>query len=123
MFRLAAREADIVTLGVDPATDEAGLAAKVAQLREEAGARFDGLELNVNLAAVGEEFPEFLSRQMGYDPRELVRNGATSILTGTVPRMADTLRRRRDELGISYVAVNGQFIEQLAPVVELLAGT
>jgi probable F420-dependent oxidoreductase len=123
MFRLAAQEADIVTLGVDPRTDEAGLAAKVALLREEAGPRFDGLELNVNLAAVGEEFPDYLSRQMGLDPRELVRDGATSILTGTVPQMADTLRRRRDELGISYIAVNGQFIEQLAPVVELLAGT
>ena len=60
---------------------------------------------------------------MGLDPRELVRDGATSILTGTVPQMADTLRRRRDELGISYIAVNGQFVEQLAPVVELLAGT
>lgn len=123
MFRLAAREADIVTLGVDPRTDEAGLAAKVALLRREAGERFDGLELNVNIAAVGEEFPDYLSRQMGLDPRELVRDGVTSILTGTVSEMADTLKRRRDELGISYIAVNGQFVEQLAPVVELLAGT
>jgi probable F420-dependent oxidoreductase len=123
MFRLAAREADIVTLGVDPRTDEAGLAAKVARLRTEAGERFDALELNVNLAAVGEEFPEYLTQQMGLDPRDLVRDGATSILTGTVPQMADTLRRRRDELGISYIAVNGQFVEKLAPVVELLAGT
>jgi probable F420-dependent oxidoreductase len=123
MFELAAQEADIVTLGVDPRTDEAGLAAKVAELRDVAGSRFDDLELNVNLAGVGDEYPDFLSRQMGLDPAELVRDGATSILTGTVDQMADTLRRRRDSLGISYVAVNGMFMQHLAPVVEMLAGT
>ena len=36
--------------------------------------------------------------------------------------MADELRRRRDTLGISYFSVNGTFIEQFAPVVDLLAG-
>jgi len=36
--------------------------------------------------------------------------------------MADELQRRRDGLGTSYVAVNAAFIEQFAPVVELLAG-
>jgi probable F420-dependent oxidoreductase len=123
MFKLAAAEADIVTLGVDPRTDEAGLAARIAELRDIAGSRFDELELNVNLAGVGDQFPEFLSQQMGLDPAELVRSGATSILTGTVDQMTDTLRRRRDTLGISYIAVNGMFMQHLAPVVELLAGT
>jgi hypothetical protein len=36
--------------------------------------------------------------------------------------MADELRRRRDAIGVSYVSVNAAFCEQLAPVVELLAG-
>jgi hypothetical protein len=36
--------------------------------------------------------------------------------------MADELQRRRDAFGTSYVAVNAVFIEQFAPVIELLAG-
>ena len=60
---------------------------------------------------------------MGVDPAELLRTGAPAILTGTPQEMADTLRRRRDDLGISYIAVNGMFLEQLAPVVEMLAGS
>ena len=32
------------------------------------------------------------------------------------------MQRRRDILGCSYIIVNGTFIEQFAPVVELLAG-
>jgi hypothetical protein len=36
--------------------------------------------------------------------------------------MADELQRRRDEYGLSYVSVNGSFLELFAPVVERLAG-
>lgn len=123
MFQLAAAEADIITLGLDPGTTEEGLAAKIAELRAIAGSRFDDLELNFNLAAVGTELPDFLRHQMGVDPHELIRTGAPAVLTGTPQEMADKLRRRRDELGISSIAVNGMFLEQLAPVVEMLAGT
>ena len=37
--------------------------------------------------------------------------------------MADTLRRRRDELGVSYLTVPAQSVEAFAPVVAELAGT
>lgn len=123
MFQLAAAEADILTLGLSPATTEEGLAAKVAELRAVAGSRLDDLELNYNIAGVGTELPGFLGRQLGLDPAELIRTGAPAILTGTPREMADKLRRRRDELGISYIAVNGMFMDKLAPVVEMLAGT
>ncbi|MCQ0020543.1 hypothetical protein [Actinomadura madurae] len=43
-------------------------------------------------------------------------------LSGTPREMADTLARRRDELGVSYVSVSSAFVEEFAPVVELLAG-
>lgn len=122
MFQLAAAEADILTLGLDPRTTEDGLAAKIAELRAVAGSRVDDLELSYNLAGVGTELPGFLSQQMGVDPAELIRTGAPAILTGTPQEMADKLCRRRDTLGISYIAVNGMFLEQLAPVVEMLAG-
>jgi hypothetical protein len=36
--------------------------------------------------------------------------------------MADELQRRRDTLGLSYVSVNAAFADQMAPVVEMLAG-
>ena len=34
--------------------------------------------------------------------------------------MADEIQRRRDELGYSYVTLNGLHIDEFAPVVELL---
>ena len=43
-------------------------------------------------------------------------------LRGTPRQMADELLRRRDELGVSYVAVGEAFVETFAPVAELLAG-
>lgn len=54
---------------------------------------------------------------------QLAAQGATSVLTGISAQMAETLRRRRDELGISYICVTDMFADQLAPVVERLAGT
>jgi hypothetical protein len=36
--------------------------------------------------------------------------------------MADTLLRRRDRSGVSYLSVNAMFATTFAPVVELLAG-
>ena len=44
------------------------------------------------------------------------------MLRGGVDEMVEELQRRREELGISYVSVNGAFAEPLAPVVERLAG-
>lgn len=123
LLRLAAEKADIVALGLPATATEDDLAAKLDELYELAGDRFDQLEINTNLAAVGDELPAWLSRQLGADPREIVAKGGYGILTGTVDEMADTLRARRDRLGISYVSVSAQFIEQFAPVVERLAGT
>lgn len=127
LLRLAAREADIVALGVPPQAPEEQLAGKVAELREYAGSRFDDIELTVNLAVVAhalEDLPGdgLLARQLGGDPRVMAAFGGTAFLIGKPTEMADILRRRRDALGISYVTVNANFMEQLAPVVELLAG-
>ncbi|SDR82541.1 TIGR03621 family F420-dependent LLM class oxidoreductase [Actinopolymorpha singaporensis] len=122
LLTLAAREADIVALGVPPTGTEYDLATKVGELRDVAGDRFDRLEIAYNLAAVGDELPGWLAGQLGADPAELVRSGSAAILRGTSTEVADALRRRRDALGISYITVNGAFMDQLAPVVEALAG-
>jgi probable F420-dependent oxidoreductase len=44
-------------------------------------------------------------------------------LIGTTASIVDTLRRRRDELGFSYVIVGGEDVDAFAPVVAELTGT
>ncbi|MFD2078428.1 probable F420-dependent oxidoreductase, MSMEG_2516 family [Actinopolymorpha cephalotaxi] len=125
LLTLAAREADIVALGVAPTGTEYDLATKVGELRDVAGDRFDRLEIAYNLAAVApapSDLPGWLAGQLGGDPAELARGGSAAILTGSPTEIADALRRRRDALGISYINVNGAFMDQLAPVVEALTG-
>ncbi|MFI6291732.1 LLM class flavin-dependent oxidoreductase [Nonomuraea sp. NPDC050790] len=123
LLRLAAERADTVALGLPATATEDDLAAKLDELYELAGDRFNRLEINTNLAAVGDELPAWLSQQLGADPREIVARGGYGIMTGSADQIADTLRSRRDRLGISYVSVSAQFMEQFAPVVERLAGT
>lgn len=123
LLRLAARKADIVALGVPPQFTEDQVAAKLDALYELAGDRYDQLEIGMNLAAVGDEAPAWLTGQMGIDPREVAAMGGTGVLTGTVDEMVETLRGRRARLGVSYVSVNAHFMEEFAPVVERLTGT
>ncbi|WP_235030963.1 LLM class flavin-dependent oxidoreductase [Nonomuraea solani] len=115
LLRLASEKADTIALGVPPHHTEEQLTAKLDELYELAGDRFNGLELNLNLACAGGEPPEWAVSRFG--------SSGVGILTGSPQEMADTLRRRRDRLGISYVSVNAQFMDAFAPVVEKLAGT
>jgi probable F420-dependent oxidoreductase len=118
LLRLAAHKADTVTLGVPPHYTEDQVGAKLDELYELAGDRFDDLEIGLNLVAAAGEPPAWLQDRFG--PIDAT---STGLLTGTVDEMADTLRRRRDKLGISYVSVNAQFLDDFAPVVERLTGT
>jgi hypothetical protein len=74
------------------------------------------------LFVVGDEVPSWVERFMQVDAATLAASDSLMMLRGTTQEMADELRRRRDALGISYISVNAAFTEQLAPVVELLAG-
>lgn len=123
MLRLAARQADIVALGLPPQATEPELASTVAALREAAGDRIDAIELHLNVAAVTEtadDIPPWLSRMVGGDPRAMAAGGGIAFLTGSPERIADQLTRRRAELGISYIGVSGLFMEQFAPVLRRL---
>jgi alkanesulfonate monooxygenase SsuD/methylene tetrahydromethanopterin reductase-like flavin-dependent oxidoreductase (luciferase family) len=119
---LAAAKADIVTLAVGPFAGREEVAGLVAGVREAAGGRGDDLEFAAPVFVVGDEAPPWLPRFLGTDMAALIARDSLMILRGTPAQMADELRRRRDVLGISYFSVNGMFIEQFAPVVELLAG-
>ena len=122
LLELAAREADIIALGIPPTETEAGVAERIGWIREAAGSRFDQIELNLNLMAVGQQVPRWIASQMGLTAESLARAGAIAALTGTVDEMVEGLQRRRESLGISYIAVGDELMEGLAPVVERLAG-
>lgn len=122
LLSLAAREADIVALAVAPTAPEAAVAEKVGWLREAAGPRFDQLELNLNLMAVGDQVPRYISAQMGLTAAGLAASGSAAALMGTTDEMCATLLRRRESLGISYLMVGDELMEAFAPVVERLAG-
>jgi probable F420-dependent oxidoreductase len=117
--RLAVSEADIIAIGAPPQAGEDELRTRIDGIKQYAGDRLDRIELSVNLLAVGDEPPAWVPAR--FVPKDL--DGSAAVLTGSVDEMADTLRRRRDELGISYVSVNAAYADRLAPVVERLAGT
>jgi hypothetical protein len=75
-------------------------------------------ELSMNVNVVGDEVPPWMTRFVG-DPASLP-DDSYGRLRGTPREMADDLRRRRDDLGVSYFAVGEAFAEVLAPVVEQL---
>ncbi|WP_419924312.1 hypothetical protein [Candidatus Poriferisocius sp.] len=44
-------------------------------------------------------------------------------MIGTVGEVVDKLVRQREELGISYIGLSAESMEEMAPVVARLAGT
>jgi probable F420-dependent oxidoreductase len=120
---LAARAADIVTLAALPLAGRDHIGRLAEQLRAAAGERADEIELAMNLLVVGDEMPPWTQRFIGVDHATLVAHDSHVLLRGSTTEMADELRRRRDAFGVSYVSVNGAFLEQLAPVVERLTGS
>ena len=120
MLRLAAEQADIVALGLPPQATEQELARVVGTLDR------GSLELHVNVVAVAESadaVPEWVSRMVGGDPRAMAAAGGFAFLLGTPAEIAAVLRRRRAELGISYIGVSALFMEQFAPVLARLRET
>jgi probable F420-dependent oxidoreductase len=133
LLRLAAREAEIIGLApkMSPrgwpiwheASDRA-TAAKVAILRDAAGARFDQLELNIFVAGcgiIGAPRRRTVSTAVKAIPPRLV-GGSPYLLYGTLGRLREQLLRRREALGISYYGLRADRMEEMAPLVEALTG-
>ncbi|WP_326834586.1 LLM class flavin-dependent oxidoreductase [Amycolatopsis rhabdoformis] len=121
--RLAAAKADIVALAGGVLTTRAEMAGYVQEIRTAAGARADDIELSLNLFVVGDEAPPWLSGFLGgLDAKTLIEHDSLTVLNGDLDAMTGELERRREELGVSYLSVNGAFLEAFAPVVERLAG-
>jgi alkanesulfonate monooxygenase SsuD/methylene tetrahydromethanopterin reductase-like flavin-dependent oxidoreductase (luciferase family) len=119
---MAAAKADIVTIAIGPLGTRADMARLTGEFRSAAGPRASSLELLLNVFVVGDHVPAWMQQFLGTDAATLIAHDSLTMLRGGTQEMADELQRRRDAFGTSYVAVNAAFIEQFAPVVELLAG-
>ncbi len=137
VLSIAAREADIV--GVNPSLAAGHVGPEVLEtttaeyyhqriewIRQAAGTRFDELELQclTFLVQIVPDRTEALSRLAGalsVTPEEI--EGSPIALIGTTDEIVETLRRRRDLFGFSYIVVHEAEMEAFAPVVAELAGT
>ncbi|MFC4030057.1 TIGR03621 family F420-dependent LLM class oxidoreductase [Streptomyces polygonati] len=127
MLGLAGREADIfsfsimagVTPGVAP---EDALARRVQVLREAAGDRFDDIELNLFVAAVGESVDKvdlsIIRQASGLGDDQLTQ--LPGVLVGSPWEIADRLLRYREEFGVSYVSVLEPHMAAFAEVIKHL---
>jgi probable F420-dependent oxidoreductase len=127
VLRLGAREADIfsfsimagVTAGVAP---EKAFARRVQVLREAAGDRFDDVELNLFVAAVGESVDKLdltiIRQASGLDDHQLSQ--LPGVLVGSPREIADRLQRYREEYGTSYISVLEPHMAAFAKVIKHL---
>ncbi len=137
MLRLAAREADIVSInyklsegrvnrklirtGLAEATDQ-----KLAWIKEAAADRFPEIELCatvfvVNVTDDRDAVAAAMASGFGSEPRDVLE--MPHFLIGPVEQMIEALQARRERYGISYIVVPGEAVESFAPIVERLTGT
>ena len=137
MLALAARRADIV--GVNPslhsgAIDEhAGPTAtaeatdnKLAVVRDAAGERFGSIELQtrVHLAVITDDAHALATAAapvFGITAEQAL--ASPHALVGTVDECVGRIEGWRERWGISYISFMGNSAEEMAPVVERLAGS
>lgn len=138
MLSIAAREANIIgiqtaALGTGRSVpDPSGLLAatiaeKIGWIRQEAGSRFDDIELSiVSTVVIAEDRRDAAERLM----RERGWNGMgaeavfemPSIFIGSVDQIVDEMRGRRERYGISYCVLRDRSMEMVAPILARLAG-
>jgi alkanesulfonate monooxygenase SsuD/methylene tetrahydromethanopterin reductase-like flavin-dependent oxidoreductase (luciferase family) len=137
ILTLAGRRAEVVSIVPSLAAGHIGreVAAesvvekyreRVRWARDAAGPRADELELQCWTVAVqvvpnATEIFESMAPLFDLTPDQL--RAAPLALIGTAAEISETLRRRRAELGFSYIVVHEAEFEALAPVVAELAGT
>jgi len=137
VLSFAARHADIVSInanlrdgtgGAETAPDMSPdrTRQKVAWVKEAAGARFEELELNalIGFVLITEDargVAEAMAPHFGIDPGDALH--VPGVLLGTLDEMADELRWRRDEYGITYWSIESEAWADLGPVVQKLSGS
>ncbi|MGH9080286.1 MAG: TIGR03621 family F420-dependent LLM class oxidoreductase [Acidimicrobiales bacterium] len=137
VLSFAARHADIVSINVNLAAGTGGAETapdatpertreKIGWVRAAAGERFDDLELNALIGFVmvtddAAGVAKAMAPHFGIAPDEALH--IPLALLGTLDQMADELRWRREEYGISYWSIESDSWQTLGPVVSALSGT
>lgn len=137
ILTLAAHEADIIGLNISLTAGQIDASAgptataestheKVRWIRDAAGSRFDGIELQVrvHLAAVTDDVPalaEVMGPAFGLTPQQAI--DSPHALAGTENQIVEMLQQRREQFGISYIGFGADALDAMAPVVARLAGT
>jgi len=147
VLKIAGGHADIVGINASLRAGELGAHAindlSVERVHEKigwaragaaaAGRDPDDLELEMNhwlarvtpTAAAATDLLERVASRNGVDPALLT--SSPSVLVGTASQLVDTLRARRENLGISYLQLDAGFptpdLHAFAPVIAALAGT
>lgn len=133
VLKLAARHADIV--GFAPSLDASGrprprsltmggLRERVRRFDRQAAGR--DVEKNIWLADAGVSDH---ARSFSRAAATIAKRGANALvrspffLYGTRASLRALLRAMRDELGISYIAIPGQAMDEFAPIVQELRGS
>jgi probable F420-dependent oxidoreductase len=136
VLTLAGQKADIVSINFNNASGTVGAAsarsstaeqtaAKIDWIRAGAGERFDQLELEIGAYFVAIKGGSGLTavdlgNRLHLAPEQLTE--FPHALVGSVEEICETLQRRREEYGISYITVGDAVADLFAPVVERLAG-
>lgn len=135
VLKLAARQADIV--GFAPSIDAhgrprlrsvrvGGLRDRVKRFDRYAGERRDQVEKNLWVFDAGVSDH---ARSFSRAAKTIAKRSANALvrspffLYGTRASLRSLLREQREELGISYIAVPGQAMDEFAPIVQELRGT
>ena len=98
---------------------------KVAWVKEGAGDRFDSITLQtrIHLAMITDD-RDAVAREMapliGLSVDDAIESPHS--LVGTVTQVVDDVKRMRDRWGITYISIDAQNIDDLAPVIEALDG-
>jgi probable F420-dependent oxidoreductase len=127
VLRFAAREADIVGFdsgAPDPASWTLdALRRKAEVVHEAAGARIPELHLNPDVWAVGRPRRDVLEEtaiQLGVSRDDLDRSAY--VLAGSTQEIIEYLGRLRETVGISYVTIPSDHMDEFAEVVDRLSG-
>ena len=137
VLSIAAREADIVGINGTLTTGTIGpealasmtyetVADRVAVVREAAGERIGDIEFNIRVffVSVTDDATTAIDKMASWVKVEPSLIAASPFaLVGTIAEITETLLRRREELGFSYVIVGPDEVDSFAPVVAALAGT
>jgi hypothetical protein len=135
VLALAGAKADVVSLNFDNSAGKLGATSVVSATEEQtrrkldwvqegAGARFDDLELEIGAYFVAvtdqpQSAAAAIAARFGCETDVLMNH--PHALFGSVDTICETLQRRREQFGISYITIAQRNLEDFAPVVARLA--